>query len=155
MDNLNVLLYNIPEYELARLQSIQNCAAKTITCKRKFDHVTPILKELHWLPVRERIQFKILLITYKALHGLAPQYITDLLGYNTSPYNTRAADDPLRLHIPGTKHQTFADRSFSVAAPKLWNDVPLHIRQSKSIECFKSGLKTHLFVNAKMFKNYF
>ena len=63
-----------------------NAEAKVIICKRKFDHVTPLLIELHWLPVRQRIVFKILLYTFKALHGVTPMYLTELLGLLTNFY---------------------------------------------------------------------
>ena len=69
----------IPDYLIQRLQYVMNAAAKEITCKRKFDHDTPLLIELHWLPVRQRIVFKILLYTFKALHGATPTYVTELI----------------------------------------------------------------------------
>ena len=75
----------IPDYLIQRLQYVMNAAAKEITCKRKFDHDTPLLIELHWLPVRQRIVFKILLYTFKALHGATPTYLTELI----SPYVPR------------------------------------------------------------------
>ena len=72
LDHCNALLYGLPDYLIQRLQYVINAAAKVITCKRKFDHVTPLLIELHWLPVRQRIVFKILLYTFKALHDVTP-----------------------------------------------------------------------------------
>ena len=79
LDHCNFLLYNVPNYILKKLQSVQNAAARLITCSRKYDHITSILKELHWLPVSERIKFKILSLTFKALHQQFPTYIQDLL----------------------------------------------------------------------------
>ena len=79
LDHCNSLLYGLPDYLIQRLQYVMNAAAKVITCKRKFDHVTPLLIELHWLPVRQRIVFKILLYTFKALHGATPTYLTELV----------------------------------------------------------------------------
>ena len=75
-DHCNSLLYGLPDYLIQRLRYVMNAAAKVITCKQKLDHVTPLLIELHWLPVRQRIIFKILLYTFKALHGAAPTYLT-------------------------------------------------------------------------------
>ena len=72
LDHCNSLLYNVPKYILKKLQSVQNAAARLITCSRKYDHITSILKKLHWLPVSERIKFKILLLTFKALHQQSP-----------------------------------------------------------------------------------
>jgi hypothetical protein len=79
IDHCNSLLFGLPKHVLNKLQSIQNAAARLITLSRKYDHITPIMKELHWLPIAECIKFKILLITFKALHDQAPSYITDLI----------------------------------------------------------------------------
>ena len=144
LDTLNALIYGLPDVQIKRLQGIQNCAARTITKSKKCDYITPVLKKLHWLPIRERIRFKIVLLTYKALNGLAPQYILDLLKYKDVTYSTRSADQQL-LHIPFTRNVTFADRSFSVAAPTEWNKIPLKIRLISNLDTFKTQLKTYLF----------
>ena len=73
---------------------VMNAAAKVITCKRKFDHVTPLLIELHWLPVRQRIVFKVLLYTLKALHGATPTYLTELISPYVPRRVLRSADQP-------------------------------------------------------------
>ena len=78
-DYYNSLLYGIPKYQKDKLQRIQNTAARLVTGSRRSDHITPILKDLHWLPVEERINFKILLITYKILHGQSPKYLESLI----------------------------------------------------------------------------
>ena len=77
----NCLLYGLPSYLIHRLQLVQNCVARLIMCRNKYDHITPILKELHWIPVQQRIIFRILLIIYKALDDLAPIYISNLLTF--------------------------------------------------------------------------
>ena len=79
LDHCNSLLYGLPDYLIQRLQYVMNATVKVITCKRKFDHVTPLIIELHWLPVRQRIVFKILLYTFKAHHGATPTYLTELI----------------------------------------------------------------------------
>ena len=79
LDICNSLLYGLPQYLIDRLQAVQDCAARLVFRSRKHDHITPILKQLHWLPVYSRIKYKILLLTFKALHGLAPSYITEML----------------------------------------------------------------------------
>ena len=102
LDHCNALLYGLPYYLIQRLQYLMNAAAKVIICKRKFDHVTPLLIELHWLPVRQRIVFKILRYTFKALHGVTPMYLTELM----SPYIPRRAlrsADQLLLEQPTHK----------------------------------------------------
>ena len=110
-----------------------------------------ILKTLHWLPVRQRIVFKILLIVFKALNGQAPSYILELLTLksNSHSHNLRSSNDTLLLKMPTCKTKvTLGDRAFSCAAPKIWNNLPLSIRKSQSVTSFKTKLKTHLFVQA-------
>ena len=77
--NCNSLLYGLPKCDLKKLQYVQNSSARLIYLSKKFDHVTPLLISLHWLPIEQRINFKILLITHRTLNGKAPKYISDLL----------------------------------------------------------------------------
>ena len=100
--------------------------------------------DLHWLPVKQRIDFKILLLAYKALNGLAPPYICELLVPYTPGRNLRSKDGH-RLASPRCRLEGFGRRSFGAAAPMLWNDLPLDLKKSPSLEIFKSRLKTHLF----------
>ena len=147
LDHCNSLLFGLPDYLIQRLQYILNAAAKVITCKRKFDHVTPLLIELHWLPVRQRIVFKILLYTFKALHGATPTYLTELI----SPYVPRRAlrsADQLLLEQPTPKLKLIGLRAFSVYAPYLWNSLPFEIKSGASVSIFKAKLKTYLFRQA-------
>ena len=129
-------------------QYVINAAAKVITCKYKLDHVTPQLIELHWLPVRQRIIFKILLYTFKALHCAAPTHLTKLI----NPYVPRRAlrsADQLLQEQPTHKLKLTGLRAFSVCAPYLWNSVPLEIKSSASVSAiFKAKLKIYLFRQA-------
>ena len=134
-----------------KLQRIQNACARLVCNSSKFCHITPLLKTLHWLPVRQRIVFKILLIVFKALNGQAPSYILELLTLksNSHSHNLRSSNDTLLLKMPTCKTKvTLGDRAFSCAAPKIWNNLPLSIRKSQSVTSFKTKLKTHLFVQA-------
>ena len=147
LDHCNSLLYGLPDYLIQRLQYVMNAAAKVITCKRKFDHVTPLLIELHWLPVRQRIVFKILLYTFKTLRGATPTHLTELI----SPYVPRRAlrsADQLLLEQPTHKLKLIGLRAFSVCAPYLWNSLPFEIKSSASVSIFKAKLKTYLFRQA-------
>ena len=79
MHNCNGVLYGLPDCKIIKLQRAQNVAARLLTSSRKYDHITPVLQELHWLPVRYRIHFKILLLTYKALNCMTLAYVNDLI----------------------------------------------------------------------------
>jgi hypothetical protein len=108
------------------------------------DHVTPYLKTLHWLPVHLRIEFKLLLLTYKILNGLAPAYLCDLIVRKKLPRELRSSSI-CDLKVPRSRTTSYGDRAFSVAAPKLWNALPPEIRDAPTLTMFKSVLKTHLF----------
>jgi hypothetical protein len=103
------------------------------------------LAQLHWLPISQRIIYKIVLITYKSLNGSAPHYINNMLKpYTPSAVNLRSSSKGL-LTIPSVKLVNYGERSFSYAAPKLWNALPEYIRKSETLPIFKTRLKTHLF----------
>jgi hypothetical protein len=146
VDYLNSILWGLPSSQLDKLQRVQNTAARIITRTSRIEHIKPILHSLHWLPVRYRIQFKILLIVYKAQHGLAPSYISDMLEAYQPPRTLRSTNQKF-LVTPSSRSKA-GDRAFSTAAPALWNSVPLNIRESKSLAIFKKLLKTHLFSQA-------
>ena len=106
----------------------------------------PILINLNWLLVRYRINLKILLLTFKALYGMAPSYINDLIHTKTNtPYLLRSNEGVLLKHPSAKMKKSFGDRCFSVAAPTLWNALPVSLRSIKCISIFKSNLKTYLF----------
>ena len=144
LDNFNSLLTGLPSCIINRLQLIQNSAARLITRTKKHDHITGVLQALHWLPVEARIQYKILLLTYKALNGLAPLYLEELLVYKNNSRSLRSSDEKL-LEVPKSRLRTVGDRSFSFAAAKSWNELPKNIRLCTSVASFKNSLKTHLF----------
>ena len=124
-----------------------NASARLIYCAPKFCHITPILEELHWLPVRARIEFKILLMTFKAIKGLAPKYLSDLIEIlQMSRYNLRRDNNGILLARSTIRtKKTIGDRAFMIAAPILWNSLPLSVRQAATVDDFKSMVKTQLF----------
>jgi len=149
LDYCNSTLYGLPACELQKLQRVQNTAARLICNISRFDHITPSLIQLHWLPIIYRVEFKILLITYKVIHELAPTYLCELITLKRpSRYNLRSTGELLLQH-PGYKSlRTLGDRSFQVAAPSLWNNLPHEIRHADSLSSFKKLLKTFLFKKA-------
>jgi len=147
LDYGNALLYGVPDSQLKRLQRIFHIAARIITLTPSSHHITPILESLHWLPIQQRIKFKILLLTFRSLHGLAPSYLADLvLPY--VPKQSLRSENQLMLTIPKTYLKTLGDRAFSSAAPTLWNSLPLEIRILNKLSIFKSKIKTVLFTEA-------
>ena len=108
------------------------------------------MMELHWLPIRQRISYKILILTYKCLHDEAPEYLKDLIVIlnPTRPGLRSGSTTAAWLLIPKTKYKTFAHRLFSVAAPTLWNSLPGNLRLSDTLDSFKKNLKTFLFKQA-------
>ena len=140
LDHCNSLLYNVPKCTLKKLQSVQNAAARLITCSRKYDHITPILKELHWLPISERIKFKIMLLTFKALHQKSPVYIQDLVAYYQPPRILRSSNllllNPTNFHL-----KTDGSRAFAVSAPELWNSLLVSIRSYDNLSSFNLNSK--------------
>ena len=144
LDYCNGLLCGITGELILKLQRVQNNAARVITRTKKHDHITPVLNNLHWLPIRKRIQFKILLLVYKCMCGIAPSYLKEALTEYVPSRTLRSTNKNL-LCVPRTNTSTYGDRAFSACAPKLWNQLPSYIRAAESIAIFKRQLKTHLF----------
>ena len=147
LDYCNSLYSHLPVSLTSRLQRIQNSAARLVTLSRKHEHITPILYDLHWLPVSQRVDFKLLLLTYKCLHDQAPAYLSSLLTYHNTGIRTRRQGTQPLIE-PRYKQENYGKRAFSVAAPRLWNSLPPSIRSTDTLPAFKSKLKTYLFLNA-------
>ena len=150
LDYCNSLLLGLPDYQISKLQRVQNACARLVCDSPRYSHCSPLLRDLHWLPVKQRIIFKTLLITYRAIHGIAPVYIQELVKLKHSSeacgYRLRSSEDHTLLKYPSGKSKiTLGDRAFLYAAPKLWNNLPAFVRQAQTLDQFKTRLKTHLF----------
>ncbi len=143
LDSYNSLLYGFSANNIKRLQYVQNSAACLITHTRKNNHITPILYHLHWLPVSLRINYTILIFTYKALHNLGHTYLSDLLLPYVPVRSLRYSSEGL-LVTPKFRLVTMGSRVFSVVAPKLWYGLPQYIGQASSILSFKNLFKKNV-----------
>ena len=148
LDYCNSVLYGLPACHLNRLQKVQNAAARIVTRTKPSEHITPVLKRLHWLPVSKRIDHKLLCLTQNCLHGTAPSYLTDLVNPYTPARRLRSSSSS-RLTISGfgsnTNKKHSGARSFRNAAPTLWNSLPDHLKKAPSVPSFRKGVKGHLF----------
>jgi len=125
LDYCNSLLYSVGDSLLKKLQAVQNAAAQVVTGAKKFDHITPVLCDLHWLPVRQRIKYKLAMTVYKCLRGLAPTYLADdclAISAIAGKRHLRSART-WTLSVPRTT-TTLGIRSFVVAGPVIWNSLP-------------------------------
>ena len=148
LDYCNGVLYGLPWKSLRKLQLQLNVAARLIALTPKREHITPTLHRLHWLPIHLRINFKILLFVYKSLHGSSPHYISNLITLRSAACTRTlrsTTSSSTILDSPVGRLKTCGDRSFYVAAPKLWNQLPKAVRESPSLAVFKSRLKSYLF----------
>ena len=146
IDYCNSLLYGLPSTHIQKLQRVQNAAARLVTGSARFCRITPLFISLHWLPVKFRINYKIVLLTFKCIYGLAPAYLADMiLVKSPTRYNLRS-NCALQLVPSSVKHRaTLGDRAFQQAAPTLWNALPPTIRNISSFNVFKTAVKTYYF----------
>ncbi len=143
LDYCNLLYYGANQSSIGRFQMVQNAAARLLTGSRKFDHISPIFTSLHWLPVKQRIKLKILVAVFKALPGLAPAYLSDLVRCHNPSRALRSGKlGVLSVCQSRLKHR--GDCDFAITGPKLWNSLPVSIRMVSSLSSFKFKLKAHL-----------
>jgi hypothetical protein len=163
LDYCNSLLLNLPSSSLNRLQSVLNSAARAVTNRSKFCHITPVLKSLHWLKIDQRIQYKILSLTYKALQTNQPSYLRSLLTIQDIR-NTRSSSALSLIRPTNVSRLKITNRSFYYSAPALWNGLPVGLRtpinncsDHSSLNSFTLGLspsqfhkklKSHLFLHS-------
>jgi len=146
LDFCNSLLAGVTEDKLSKLQRLQNSAARMVLKQPRHASASSLLKTLHWLPVKARIEYKIASICYKCIiTDTMPSYLSSLL-HPYRPCRTLRSQDALLLESPRYSLKSFGQRSFSVFGPATWNSLPLSLRQSNSLPTFKKNLKTFLFL---------
>ena len=145
LDYANSMLLGLNAADIKRLQRIQNRAAKLVFKAKKRDHASPYLQQLHWLPIKARIEYKISSLVYKCFTDSAPLYLSELIHvYVPNRPGLRSANDNRTLS--SIRINTLAgEKGFKHAGPKSWNKLPYYIRHAVSLEIFKKHLKTHLF----------
>jgi len=147
LDYGNAALAGIPSHLLSRLQSVMNAAARLIFSCSRYDNITPLLRQLHWLKASERIAFKCAVLVYKCLHGSAPSYLVDELCQVSdveARQRLRSASSS-SLIVDRTRLSTVGDRAFPVAAARIWSSLPQHVTSAPSLLVFQLRLKTNLF----------
>ena len=144
LDYCNNTYIGLPTTTTHKLQLSHNAAARIINKTRRHEHITPVLQELHWLPIIKRVQFKVLVYTFKAFHNEAPIYLCDLLSWYHPNRPLRSAN---RISLVPNRHRTvkLSRRLLDTAAATLWNDLPDNIRNCDNTWTFKKLLKTYLF----------
>ena len=130
LDYVNSLYYGLPDKTISHLQTIQTMCAKLNLRKSKYDSTTEALAQLHWLPIKKRIDFKIATITHKCIYGTATQYLKDLVILAPTPRNLRSSTDKTRLIVLFTKCRTFTAQSFSISAPSVWKPATIIIKRN-------------------------
>ena len=148
LDYCNGLYYNLPDFQLKRLQKIQNSCVRFLFGRqiKRFDRITPYLEEAHFLPIKQRITFKIALMAFKSLNNIVPGYLKSVISVKGQPnHSFRHENDFFLLDFPPMPNMKQTHRSFSYAAPSVWNTLPYNIRSCNDINIFKKNLKTHLF----------
>ncbi|KAM4570246.1 uncharacterized protein PAE49_009455 [Odontesthes bonariensis] len=147
LDYCNSLLAGAPASAIRPLELVQKAAARLVFNLPKFSHTTPLLRSLHWLPVAARIQFKTLVLAYRAVEGTAPSYLQAMVKPYTParPLRSVATRCLAAPSLRGPCARSTRSRLFSVLAPRWWNDLPTDIRTAESLPIFRRRLKTHLF----------
>ena len=145
IDSCNALLFGIPEKDLSKLQTVQNCAARLVEHAKRRDPVTPMLTRLHWLPVDKRIVYKIVLLCHIVLIHKSPTYLASVLTPYLPQRNLCSSSKQL-LVVLTSSTCTYGDRAFASAAPILWNKLPDKLKTETDTSSFMKSLKTYRFL---------
>jgi hypothetical protein len=143
LDYANSVLYNTSSGNMLKLQRVQNALARVVTYTKRVEHIHPVLHQLHWLPIKYRIDYKVATLAYKVRSTGHPTYLLPLVCDYAPTRNLRSSAQYL-LNVPAVRTQT-ARRAFSQAAPSVWNDLPVDIRRSESFGRFRTAIRAHYF----------
>ena len=145
LDYCNSLLVGTSNSVIQPMQKVQNAAAHFILRAPRHQHCTPLLQQLHWLPISERIKYKTACMCYNSITGSAPSYLSELLQLYSPSRSPRSSSDARILKLRLFNRKTRGFRSFSYFGPHIWNNLPQHVRHSNSLPSFKNKLETFLF----------
>ena len=145
LDYCNSVLVGLPQYLIKRLQGVQNVTARSILRTPRSEHISPLLQNLHWLPVNRRTLHKVAALCHSSLSGSGPQYSSDLTHAYTPARSLRSSADTSILSTYNVNLKSYDQRSFAYHGPTTWNSFPLALRYQQESDCFKRALKTHLF----------
>ena len=148
LDYCNAVLHGAPQKYVALLQRVQNNLARVVLQKPRTVHATPLLRTLHWLPVDQRIRYKLVLMTYKAKVLKTPDYLHKLLSDRTTSSSMSLRSSSRTLLCPKLTRTNYGDRAFSASAPVIWNELPANFNFSDNLNIFRKRLKTFLFNSA-------
>ena len=143
LDYCNSLFFGISEGLMNRLQSVQNAAARLVTGTRRSNQISPVLRQLHWLPVRQCVEFRVATLVHQSLSGMSPPYLADDCRLVADARERRLRSTASRTCVVTRTYSTFGDRAFLAASPGLWNSLPSQLKDADSE--FRWSLKTFLF----------
>ena len=154
LDYCNSLYYNLPNTQLNRLQHIENSLARAVIRAPKSSHINPALKSLHWLKIKQRIDYKILSLTYKVLTTSQPSYLYNLI--SVQPHRSTRSSDIINLSRPPSSSSLKVNhRSFRHASPYLWNQLPRIFSCLQITKTYHSHLLSHMSVRLFLHHHYY
>ena len=141
IDYANSLLMGLPQCDIQKLQTIQNMAAKLTLRRTKYNSCMVAFIDLHWPPIRECIEFKVLTLVHQSFDHKAPLYLSEMLKRKDERRSGLRSNAQVRLlEVPRTSKKTFACRAFSIFGPTKWNALPNNIRSIQDNELFRKKL---------------
>ena len=145
IDYYNSLLMGSADYQIDKLQRIQNMACRLFFGVRRFHSISYHLNDLHWLHIHEHIAYKICILMFKCYRDIAPKYLTELVRFNSKHSRNLCSNSKFLAHVPRSNNVQTSLSVFSIVGPKLWNGSPVTLKVKENIKDFKVALKTHLF----------